>query len=174
MNPPHWGCSVLPSSLLSSHRLKSAEDSQSVALHYCAIRVKCDIFTICVFTALCKIFMDGNTLSEQTFGNIIWNEIFMYARIGRNYWKKTNKHKVPQCYTHYLYLINCLWHYHALYKAGMQFWNKPHKQKYFLCMHQLTNINWRWSFHFPYLHLFCCNVNSGWTWMKHSRSPLFL
>lgn len=30
---------------------------------------------------------------------------FMYARFCQNYWKKC---KVPQCYTHYFYFINCL------------------------------------------------------------------
>lgn len=135
MIPPGWRRSVL-SFLLPSRRLRSAEDSQSIALHYCAIRVKCDFFTICGFTALCKIFMDGNTLSEQTFGNVIWNEIFMYTRICQNYWKKW---KVPQCYTCYLYFINCLWHYHALYKAGMQLQSKPHKQKdFFVCINSQT------------------------------------
>ena len=94
MIPSRWGCSVLLSFQLSSCRLRSAEDSQSIALHYCAIRVKCDIFTTCVFTALCKIFMYGNTLSEQTFGNVIWNEILCMQEFVKITEKKVKCHNV--------------------------------------------------------------------------------
>lgn len=95
------------------------------------------------------MFMYDNIISEQTFGNIIWNEIFVYARIYQNYW---TKYKVPWHYTHSLYFINCLWHDHILYKAKMQLWSKPHKKKDFWCA-QASKLTENWAFIFWQLFL---------------------
>lgn len=133
---PRWGSSVPLSSLLSSHRLSSAEDLQSIAAHHYAIRVK-HFHHLCFYS-----FMQNIYVRQYIFWTNIWKHHLKWDFLCiEEFVKITEKKKceVPWLYTHYLYFINCLWHYHALYKAGMQLWSKPHKEKdFFACINLQT------------------------------------
>lgn len=115
---PHWGQSALLGFLLSSSRLRSAEDLQSIALYYCATRARgiCSpsVFLQLQAKYLCMAIYFLNKHLEASFE--------MTFLCMQEFIKITEQNVEYHNFILTIYIFY-IWHYHALCKAEMQcFW----------------------------------------------------